>query len=144
MSKIEFAKVMKISRKDRPPVMQKFKQDHFISPDIDIGPSNRFRKEIYKTYPESKFDAQVRTLKLHEVMLERAWRSGCHERRGLKDSDAEREPTQADQKNLEFKNVCYIIVSHGVFVDNMATIMGSLHDPKLLGTNLSDENISLL
>lgn len=26
----------------------------------------------------------------------------------------------------------------------MATIMGSLHDPKLLGTNLSDENISLL
>lgn len=103
-------------------------------------PTNRFRREILKTYPEERFDAQYRTLKMHEVMLEKVWRAGCHERRGIKDHEEEREPTQADEKNLKFRNVCYIIVSHGMFIDNMATVMDAMHEPSLHGASLTKEN----
>lgn len=141
MSKVEFAKVMKINRSDRPPAMFKFKQDYQINTEIEVVPSNKFRREILKTFPEERFDAQYRTLKLHEIMLEKVWRAGCHERRGLKDSEAEREPTHADEKNLTFRNVCYIIVTHGMFVDNMAMIMDSIHEPSLHGTSLPNESL---
>lgn len=111
--------------------MHQFKQEHSIDEDIEIVPSTRFRKEIYKTYPESRFDAQYRALKLHETMVEKLWRAGCYEKRGLMEEDEDEKGESS--KSEKYRNVCYIVVSHGMFVDNLATVMDSLYDPGVFG-----------
>ena len=70
---LELAQVLKIggSKKEKAEAMKKFKEQYLISPGVEIIHSSRFKKEMKKAYPEQKIDLKYRTLKVHEMMLER-------------------------------------------------------------------------
>lgn len=67
--------------------------------------------------------------------MEKLWRQGCNENMGPYPADGMPLDQKEKISKSEFKNTCYIIVSHAMLVDKQATLLDSLYDQDILKSN---------
>ena len=85
-------------------------QEWRLSPDIELEDTSAYFDQISnQTFPEDELAMKFRALKLHEIMLEKCFRYGTTKKGKLK------------------KNVCLIVVSHMVMVDQVSNLYDGLH-----------------
>ena len=87
-----------------------FKQKFSIRPEVEFEDNDFYRDiSLNKTFPETAEDVQVRTIKVHQSLVNNT----------------------SKWSNESGKKICYLVVSHGALIDFMSEIYETIHETPL-------------